>query len=128
MAEVNITPLVDVTFFILVIFIMIAPLIEYGINVNLPAAAPKKLDQPEGVVVSIRRTGEGARIYLDEERVTLGDLSERLRTVAARAPETPLVFRADRDLRYETVVEVLDRIAEAGLTRLGIATVAAREE
>jgi biopolymer transport protein ExbD len=128
MADINITPLVDVTFFILIIFLLIAPLIEHGINVNLPEASAKKLEKPESLTVSVRKTEGGPRIYLENERLTLGELRERLKTIAGSTPDTALILRADKELQYDTVVQVLDIITDAGITKLGMATVTVQKK
>ena len=128
MADINITPLVDVTFFILIIFLLIAPLIEHGINVNLPEASAKKLEKPESLTVSVRKTAGGPRIYLENERLTLDELRERLKTIAGSTPDTALILRADKELQYDTVVQVLDIITDAGITKLGMATVTVQKK
>jgi biopolymer transport protein ExbD len=128
MADINITPLVDVTFFILIIFLLIAPLIEHGINVNLPEASAKKLEKPESLTVSVRKTEDGPRIYLENERLTLSELRERLKTIAGSTPDTALILRADKQLQYDTVVQVLDIITDAGITKLGMATVTVQKK
>ena len=128
MAHINITPLVDVTFFILIIFILIAPLIEHGINVNLPATSEKKLEKPDSLTVSVRKAESGPRIYLEQERLTLDELTERLSSIASRRPGTALILRADKDISYDTVVQVIDRITDAGISKLGMATVARKEK
>ncbi len=127
-SDINITPLVDVTFFILIIFILVAPLIEHGINVNLPEASEKKLAKSESLMVSVRKTEGKPRIYLENERLTLDKLSERLKAIAASKPDTALVLRADKELHYETVVQVLDQITGAGITKLGMATVTKKKK
>jgi biopolymer transport protein TolR len=124
LADVNITPLVDVTFFILIIFILIAPLIEHGINVNLPTASAKKLEQKDSITISVRKTESGPRIYLEKERLTLDELGDKLKTVAASQPDISLLLRADKDLDYNTVIQVVDRVTDAGIAKLGMATMA----
>ncbi|MDD5556058.1 MAG: biopolymer transporter ExbD [bacterium] len=126
-AEINLTSLIDVIFFVLVLFLLVAPIVEYGINVNLPAAAPKKIAEAESLTVNVRGGEGGARVYLGNERVTLDELAERLRALAAREPDAALILRADKELDYESVIRVIDRITEAGITRMGMATVAQGE-
>ncbi|MCX6357223.1 MAG: biopolymer transporter ExbD [Candidatus Aureabacteria bacterium] len=128
LAEINLTSMIDVIFFMLILFLLVSPIVEYGINVNLPAAAPKKMAEPENITVSVKNTAGGARIYLDSERVTLGELGKRLGAIAARHPDTALILRADKELNYEAVIQVIDQITDAGITRLGMATVAKQEK
>ncbi len=123
MSRINLTPLIDVTFFILIIFILIAPMIEHGINLNLPAASPSKMAEPKSVTVSVSRYGDSFRVYLDNRRVELEELEEKLRALKNADPLVSIILRADRNLKYSIVVDVLDRITLSGVSRLGIATV-----
>lgn len=122
MRQVNLTPLIDVTFFILIIFIMIAPMIEHGINLNLPTASPSRMAEPKSVTVSVSRHGESFRLYLDNRRVELGELEERLTALREADPLVSIILRADKNLEYSIVIDVLDRITSSGISRLGIAT------
>lgn len=128
LADINLTSMIDVIFFMLILFLLVSPIVEYGINVNLPAAAPKKMAEPESLTVSVKSGREGARVYLDSERVTLDELRQRLRAIAARRPDTALILRADKELNYDSVIQVIDRITDAGITKLGMATVAKQEK
>jgi len=123
MNRVNLTPLIDVTFFILIIFILIAPMIEHGINLNLPSASPSKMAEPKSVTVSVSRHGDSFRVYIDNRRVELDELEERLRALKEADPLVSIILRADKNLKYSVVVDTLDRITESGISRLGIATV-----
>jgi len=122
MRQVNLTPLIDVTFFILIIFIMIAPMIEHGINLNLPTASPSKMAEPKSVTVSVSRHGESFRLYMGNRRVELGELEEKLKALKEADPLVSIILRADKNLEYSIVVDVLDRITSSGISRLGIAT------
>ena len=123
MNRVNLTPLIDVTFFILIIFILIAPMIEHGINLNLPSASPSKMAEPKSVTVSVSRQGDSFRVYIDNRRVELDELEQRLRALKEADPLVSIILRADKNLKYSIVVDTLDRITASGITRLGIATV-----
>ena len=123
MSRVNLTPLIDVTFFILIIFILIAPMIEHGINLNLPTASPSKMAEPKSHTVSVSRHGESFKIYLDNRRVELGELVGKLEALRASNPLVSIILRADKDLKYSVVIDVLDRVTSSGISRLGIATV-----
>jgi len=122
MRQVNLTPLIDVTFFILIIFILIAPMIEHGINLNLPTASPSQMAEPKSVTVSVSRYGESFKLYMDNRRVEPEELEERLRALKESDPLVSIILRADKNLTYSTVVDVLDRITSSGISRLGIAT------
>ncbi|MEJ2744256.1 MAG: biopolymer transporter ExbD [bacterium] len=127
LAEINMTSMIDVIFFMLILFLLVAPIVEYGINVNLPEASAKKMAESETLTVNVKNTDTGPRIYLDNDRLTLEELASRLKSVAARQPDTALILRADKELNYETVIGVIDCITDAGITKLGMATVAKAE-
>ncbi len=120
LSEVNVLNLVDVMLVILILFILVAPIMEHGIDVRLPAASPSKINSSEQTMtVSIAPPG---KIYLNDQRVTLDELRGRLVQAAGTNPETPITLRADAKIRYEEVIKVLDEIRNSGLTRIGIAT------
>ena len=120
LSEVNVLNLVDVMLVLLIIFILVAPIMEHGIDVRLPTSTPSKIkSSEESLTVSIAPPG---KIYLNDQRVTLDELRERLTGIALSNPETPLTLRADAKIRYEEVIKVLDGIRNSGLTRIGIAT------
>ncbi|MCX6339021.1 MAG: biopolymer transporter ExbD [Candidatus Aureabacteria bacterium] len=127
LADINLTSMIDVIFFMLILFLLVAPIVEYGINVNLPAASAKKMEEPQTLTVNVKNTATGPRIYLDRDRLTLDELTSRLKSIAARQPDIALILRADKELNYESVIQVIDCITEAGITKLGMATVAKAE-
>lgn len=128
LADINLTSMIDVIFFMLILFLLVSPVVEYGINVNLPETAAKKMAEPESLTVNVSNVEGGARIYLDNERVTMEELEQRLKAIAARKPDTALILRADKVLSYDTVVQVIDRITDAGITKMGMATLAKPEK
>jgi biopolymer transport protein ExbD len=121
MAEINTTPLVDVMLVLLVIFIITAPLLTHAIRLDLPnAQAPASAEPPETITLSIDAR---ERLFwndapLDDERA----LRERLGQAATRSPQPELRLRADRDVRYQRIAEVMSAAQQAGLTRLGFVT------
>ncbi|MDP8215632.1 MAG: biopolymer transporter ExbD [Candidatus Euphemobacter frigidus] len=120
LSEVNVLNLVDVMLVLLIIFILVAPIMEHGIDVRLPASTPSKIkSSEESITVSIAPPG---KIYLNNQRVTLDELREQLIRISRINPKTPLTLRADAKIRYEEVIKVLDGIRNSGLTRIGIAT------
>ncbi|HRZ87513.1 MAG TPA: biopolymer transporter ExbD [bacterium] len=118
-SEINVTSLVDVTLVLLIIFLVVAPVIQQGIQLKLPTASTKKMDNADNITVSIN--GEG-RIYFGESRVTDEELEKRLGYIAKTKPDSFIVVRADRDLKFNSIVKVLDIIRNAGLSNTGIAT------
>lgn len=118
-ADINVTSLVDVTLTLLIIFIMVAPMIEQGIDVTLPTAEPKAINVSEVLTVAVSANG---RIYLENERVTMADLRARLSAIHAAREDVPVLIKADTDLKYGQVVEVFDAVRAVGITRLALAT------
>jgi biopolymer transport protein ExbD len=120
LSEVNVLNLVDVMLVLLIIFILVAPIMEHGIDVRLPKSSPSKIkSSEESMTVSIAPPG---KIYLNEKRVTLDELRNHLERISRVNPETPLTLRGAAEIRYDEVVKVLDTIRNSGLTRIGIAT------
>ena len=122
MAEINVTPLVDVMLVLLIIFMVTAPLMTSGVKVNLPDSRAKALDQDKKPVdIAIDRTGA---VTLDDQPVTMDELPARLSAIAARtdaAGKPPqITLRADRALEYGRVAEVMGELNRAGLNRVSL--------
>ena len=124
MAEINVTPLVDVMLVLLIIFMVTAPLLVAGVPVNLPDSRAGALDQDQKPL-QVSLDGEG-RVFLDDAEVPLASLPERLQAVAAgrAGKDSPQVFlRADRGLDYGRVMLVMGELNRAGLNRVALVTV-----
>jgi len=120
-ARIEIIPMIDTMFFLLVFF-MVATLsmtIQRGLPVNLPSSASAKADIPD--TVSITVTADGA-VFVNKEAVSVQELRDRLRGVQQAQTEPSVVVNADEAVRYGLVVQVLDAVKQAGLTKLAIAT------
>jgi len=120
-ARIEIIPMIDTMFFLLVFF-MVATLsmtIQRGLPVNLPSSASAKADIPD--TVSITVTADGA-VFVNKEAVSVQELRDRLREVQQAQTEPSVVVNADEAVRYGLVVQVLDAVKQAGLTKLAIAT------
>ena len=121
MAEINVTPMVDVMLVLLIIFMVTAPLLATGIQVDLPESKAAPLDQDnEPVPISIDATGA---IYIDDTALPDEMLAARLAQIAASSTEEggPRIFlRADRGLHYGRVMEVMGEINRAGLRRVSL--------
>ena len=120
-ARIEIIPMIDTMFFLLVFF-MVATLsmtIQRGLPVNLPSSASAKADIPD--TVSITVTAAGA-VFVNKEAVSVQELRDRLRGVQQAQTEPSVVVNADEAVRYGLVVQVLDAVKQAGLTKLAIAT------
>lgn len=118
-SDINVTSLVDVMMTLLIIFIIVAPMIEQGIDVNLPTAEPRKIDVAEVLTISV---SENERVYLENQRVTLEELKERLTNIRAAQDDVAVLIKADTDIKYGKVVEVLDAVRNVGISRLAMAT------
>ncbi|MDP1028553.1 protein TolR [Sphingomonas sp. KR1UV-12] len=124
MAEINVTPLVDVMLVLLIIFMVTAPLLTAGVPVNLPDARAKALDQDQKPIqLSIDRQG---KLFLGEDEVTEAALPAKLEALRAggTAEQPPQVYlRADRALDYGRVMRVMGELNRAGLNRVALLTV-----
>jgi len=121
MAEINVTPLVDVMLVLLIIFIITAPMLVQGLNVNLPKQdAPSiaaESDEPLVLTLSADRI-----IYLDDEPIHLELLGDRLAAALAGQPH-PVFIKADEDLPYGFVIKVLAILDKIGVEQIGMVTV-----
>jgi biopolymer transport protein ExbD len=118
--EINITPMLDVAYVLLVIFILLTTASVQGIKINLPkASAAPSLAKPTTKAITIRDDGQ---IFLDAYPVTLEELETRLRAHKAANPEFPLVIKGDAKVQYEKVIEVLDLAGQLDITQLGLVT------
>jgi len=120
MAEINVTPLVDVMLVLLVIFIITAPLLAYAIRLDLPdVKAPPVANRSEAIKLSIDADG---RVFWNADLVDAKDLAARLIVAAAKTPQPDLHVRADKATRFERVAEVMAAAQDAGLTKIGFVT------
>jgi biopolymer transport protein ExbD len=120
MAEINMTPLIDVMLVLLVIFIITAPLLTHAIKLDLPrAAAAPAAETGRTVTVSINGAGQ---IFWDDKPVSEAQMHDQF-VAAGRAPTQPEIhLRADQATRYQQIAEVLSAAQQAGLTRLAFVT------
>jgi biopolymer transport protein TolR len=125
MAEINVVPLVDVVLVLLVIFMVTAPMLYRGLDINLPQTATNTIKPEQRVVLTVERDRQ---IYLDKEHVPLVQLGPRLQTLRLNNPAVSVFLRADRDVPYGTVVQVMDSIKKAGIDKLGMVTEPILEE
>lgn len=120
MAEINVTPLVDVMLVLLIIFMVTAPMMQMGIDVNLPRVKAKAMDvSEEKLVLTINGAKE---IFLNKTRIPLPGLGTKLKHIFASRIEREVYLRADRNVPYGFVVEVMAEVRKAGVDKLGMIT------
>ena len=126
MSDINVTPFVDVMLVLLIIFMVTAPMMTQGVNVNLPEATNEALpSQPqEPLVISIDAAQE---IYSNDFKVTLDFLPEKLVKILENRTDREVLLRADKDIPYGTVVRVMSEIKNSGVEKLGMLTLPPEE-
>ena len=124
LAEINIIPLVDVVLVLLLIFMLTAPMMYRGIDVNLPRAASRPTAVEERLVLTVTKE-QG--LFLNDKRLTAGGLEQALRDAFKNRTDKTLYLKADAGLSYGAVVETMDRVRRAGIERLGMVTEPVRE-
>lgn len=125
MAEINVIPLVDVVLVLLIIFMVTAPMLYRGMDVKLPTSASNTIKPEERIVLTIERD---QKLYLDKDRVSPAQLESRLRMAKQRNGDVAVFLRADRDVPYGIVVQVMDGVKQAGIEKLGMVTDSAGPE
>ncbi len=118
--EINITPMLDLAYVLLIIFIIMTTAAVQGINVNLPKAS-KTPSIGESTTRAVTITAQG-QIYLDTYPVTLQELESRLASARAADPQLPVVLKGDHTIQYQLVVDVLDLLARIDITKVGLVT------
>ncbi|MBL0313474.1 MAG: ExbD/TolR family protein [Holophagaceae bacterium] len=124
MADINMTPMIDVMLVLLIIFMVAAPMLTTGVDVNLPEAKTGKSLESEALTVTMTDDG---RIQFGKTFVQLGVLQKQLREQAKLDRKRPVMVRADHNLPYGRVIAVVDSIREAGFSQVGFVTQASLE-
>ena len=119
LAEINIIPLVDVTLVLLLIFMLTAPLMYRGIDVNLPKTSGKPTAVEERMVLTLTKE---QTVYLNDKPIPLATLDQTLINLFKNRQDKTLYLRADQALQYGFVVETMDRVRRSGIEKLGMVT------
>ncbi len=118
--EINITPMLDLAYVLLIIFIIMTTATVQGIKVNVPkASAQPSLAESKTKAISISADGT---IYLDTFPVTMAELEQNLRQLKAANPNLPVIIKADATIPYQKVVDILDLLGRLEITQLGLVT------
>ena len=117
MSEINVTPFVDVMLVLLVIFMVTAPLLQQGIDVNLPQAKGKDLPPEERITLTVKK---GGIIFMNDNPVSLVEMGRKLKAISKLNPN--VFLRADKDVPYGFVVQVMGEVKESGIEKLGMIT------
>ncbi|HVI53691.1 MAG TPA: biopolymer transporter ExbD [Luteibacter sp.] len=118
--DINITPMLDLAYVLLVIFIIMTTASVQGIKVNLPkASAAVSMAKPQTKAITISESGQ---IFLDAYPVTIGELEARLRSLKAVTPDFPVVVKGDSTVQYQKVMDILDLLRRVDLPQVGLVT------
>jgi biopolymer transport protein ExbD len=118
--DINVTPMLDLAYVLLVIFIIMTTATVQGIQVNLPKAShTPSLAKPKTKAITIDANGQ---VYLDTYPVTLAELESRLQAFKAAVPDLPVVIKGDAAVQYQKVVDVMDICGRLDITQLGLVT------
>ena len=120
--EINITPMLDLAYVLLVIFILMTTATVQGIKAGLPrgSSAPKKQNQKN--TLKVIAVDDAGKIYIDRDEVALSALEARLAQAKARNPEIQIVIKGDSGTQYQSVTDVLGVVVKLGITQVGLAT------
>lgn len=120
MSDINVTPFVDVMLVLLIIFMVTAPMMMQGVEVDLPQTTTKSIKtKEEPLFLSINKQRE---IFLEQDRMKLEDLEDKIRAISKYRRDKGILLRADRDVPYGFVIQVISRLKRAGVENLGMVT------
>jgi biopolymer transport protein TolR len=119
-SDINVTPLVDVMLVLLIIFMVTAPMMTYGVKVDLPETESKSIKtQEDPLILSITKKRD---IFIENYKVELGDLRGKLNKIFAKRAAKEILLQADKNVPYGFVMTVMSQVREAGITKVGMIT------
>ena len=120
MSDINVTPLVDVMLVLLIIFMVTAPMMMQGVDVNLPQTTAKNIKTKEDpLILSVNNKRE---VYLENRKVSLDELENKVKSIFKYRREKEVLLKADKDVPYGFVIKVMASIKSAGIEKLGMIT------
>jgi biopolymer transport protein TolR len=119
MSDIQLTSMMDLSFLLLITFLITFPLIEQGIPVDLPQGKAQKLPPEQSRTVTVDKAGN---VYLDEKAISLDALAERMRGLVQGGSSVTVMVRADQSVQYREVVKVMKTLHDAGITKLALVT------
>lgn len=117
--EINVTPLMDLTFLLLIVFMITAPMMEFGVDVSLPELNAEVLEEPRAVTVSLDRQG---KVFVNREAVNKNNLEEHLRQLASQGPPISVRVRGDHRQQYGEIIRLMRAVRNAGIEEVALIT------
>ena len=123
LAEINVIPLVDVMLVLLIIFMVAAPMLQRGVEVNLPQARNTQKMSKELIYITVPLSyRQDQRVYIDDEAINIEFLAERARQAMLNREQKEVFLRSDGEVQMQELLQVFDRLKEGGIERVGIVT------
>jgi biopolymer transport protein TolR len=120
MSDINVTPLVDVMLVLLIIFMVTAPMMRQGVEVNLPKTTTRHIKtREEPLILTVNQKRE---IFLEDYRIELNNLEKKIEKIFENRREKEVLLRADKDVPYGFVIKVISKVKRAGIDKLGMVT------
>ncbi len=120
MSEINVTPLVDVMLVLLIIFMVTAPMMMQGVEVNLPQTTTKNIKtKEEPLMLTVNKEKE---IFIEKHRITLDNLEIKIQKIFENRRDKEILLRADKEVPYGFVIKVIAKVKQAGIDKLGMVT------
>jgi biopolymer transport protein TolR len=120
MSDINVTPLVDVMLVLLIIFMVTAPMMMQGVEVNLPQTTIKSIKtQEEPLMLTVNKEKE---IFIERHRINLDSLETKIQKIFQNRKDKEILLRADKDVPYGFVIKVIAKVKQAGIDKLGMVT------
>jgi len=120
-SDINVTPLVDVMLVLLIIMMLVAPMLQKGVDVKMPSAA-NTTDKPDSSGQTVVAIGADKRVYINTQQVRVTDLTSRVVDALEKQKDKVVLIKADQDVDYGTVMETMDSLRAAGVEDMGLIT------